>query len=161
MRQILALSAIALAIAACSQPTAEPEAAAEASTEATPAQVSATDAWCRPTAEGAGAAGCYVTLTATADDRLTGAASPAGERVEIHTMSMDGGVMRMRELPDGLALPAGQAVALKPGAEHLMLMAPTAALNEGETVEITLSFQSAPAQTVTAQIKSAPHGMAH
>ena len=157
MRQILALSAIALAIAACSQPTAEPEAAPES----TPAQVSATDAWCRPTAQGAGAAGCYVTLTATADDRLTGAASPAGERVEIHTMSMDGGVMRMRELPDGLALPAGQAVALKPGAEHLMLMAPTAALNEGETVEITLSFQSAPAQTVTAQIKSAPHGMAH
>lgn len=157
MRQILALSAIALAIAACSQPTAEPEAA----TEAAPEQVSATDAWCRPTAQGAGAAGCYVTLTATADDRLTGAASPAGERVEIHTMSMDGGVMRMRELPDGLALPAGQAVALKPGAEHLMLMAPTAALNEGETVEITLSFQSAPAQTVTAQIKSAPHGMAH
>ena len=157
MRQILALSAIALAIAACSQPTAEPEAAPES----TPAQVSATDAWCRPTAQGAGAAGCYVTLTATADDRLTGAASPAGERVEIHTMSMDGGVMRMRELPDGLALPAGQAVALTPGAEHLMLMAPTAALNEGETVEITLSFQSAPAQTVTAQIKSAPHGMAH
>ncbi|MDX5394516.1 MAG: copper chaperone PCu(A)C [Caulobacteraceae bacterium] len=157
MRQILALSAITLAIAACSQPTAEPEAVPET----TPAQVSATDAWCRPTAQGAGAAGCYVTLTATADDRLTGAASPAGERVEIHTMSMDGGVMRMRELPDGLALPAGQAVALTPGAEHLMLMAPTAALNEGETVEITLSFQSAPAQTVTAQIKSAPHGMAH
>ncbi|MEW6018767.1 MAG: copper chaperone PCu(A)C [Pseudomonadota bacterium] len=157
MRQILALSAIALAIAACSQPTAEPEAVPET----TPAQVSATDTWCRPTAQGAGAAGCYVILTATADDRLTGAASPAGERVEIHTMSMDGGVMRMRELPDGLALPAGQAVALKPGAEHLMLMAPIAALNEGETVEITLSFQSAPAQTVTAQIKSAPHGMAH
>ena len=157
MRQIFALSAIALAIAACSQPASEQDVAPEAA----PAQVSATDAWCRPTAEGAGAAGCYVTLTATADDRLTGAASPAGERVEIHTMSMDGGVMRMRELPDGLALPAGQTVALKPGAEHLMLMAPTAALNEGETVELTLNFQNAPAQTVTAQIKSAPHGMAH
>lgn len=157
MRQIFALSAIALAIAACSQPASEQDVAPEAA----PAQVSATDAWCRPTAEGAGAAGCYVTLTATVDDRLTGAASPAGERVEIHTMSMDGGVMRMRELPDGLALPAGQTVALKPGAEHLMLMAPTAALNEGETVELTLNFQNAPAQTVTAQIKSAPHGMAH
>ncbi|HMP63266.1 MAG TPA: copper chaperone PCu(A)C, partial [Phenylobacterium sp.] len=92
---------------------------------------------------------------------LTAASSPAGERVEIHTMTTEGGIMRMRELSDGLPLPAGESVALRPGAEHLMLMAPAAALNEGESVEITLTFEKAPAQTLTAQVRSAPHGMGH
>lgn len=149
MRRLLTLSTLALALAACSAP------------ETTAPSVAATEAWCRPTAEGAGAAGCYVTLVAATDDRMVAAESPAGERMEIHTMSTDGGVMRMRQLTDGLALPAGEAVALRPGAEHLMLMAPKAALNEGETVEMTLSFEKAPPQTLTAQIRSAPHGAAH
>lgn len=125
------------------------------------ASVSVTDPWCRPAAAGAGAAGCYVTLQATTDDRLVAVETPAAARGEIHTMSMDDGVMRMRQLPDGLPLPAGQSVALKPGAEHLMLMGPTGGLDEGGEVSLTLTFENAPAQTVTAQIRSAPLGMAH
>ena len=148
MRSLLFLAPLAL-LAACSpQPAAE-------------AVVTVTDPWCRPAAAGAGAVGCYVGLQASVDDRLVAVATPAAARGEIHTMSMDDGVMRMRQLPDGLALPAGESVALKPGAEHLMLMAPTGALDEGGEVELTLTFEKAPAQTVTAQIRSAPHGMAH
>lgn len=162
MNRLIILAA-ALALSACGQ-NQPPESATAPEAEAAPpvaAAVTASDPWCRPAAAGAGAAGCYVTLTAAADDRLTAASSPAGERVEIHTMTTEGGIMRMRELPDGLPLPAGESVALRPGAEHLMLMAPATALNEGESVEITLTFEKAPAQTLTAQIRSAPHGMGH
>jgi len=148
MKPVLLIAPLAL-LAACS-PKAEVEPA-----------VTVSDACCRPAVAGAAAVGCYVTLQSAADDRLVSAQSPAGERVEIHTMSMDGGVMRMRELEDGLALPAGESTALKPGADHLMLIAPTAALDEGGEVGLTLNFEKAPPAAVTAQIRSAPHGMAH
>ncbi|MFP5448074.1 MAG: copper chaperone PCu(A)C [Alphaproteobacteria bacterium] len=148
MKPILLLAPVLLLAACSAEPAAE-------------ANVTITDPWCRPAAAGAGAVGCYVTLQAATDDRLVAVATPAAERGEIHTMSMDDGVMRMRQLADGLALSAGETVALKPGAEHLMLMGPTAAFDEGGEVSLTLTFESAPAQTVTAQIRSAPHGMGH
>ena len=148
MKPILLLAPVLLLAACSAEPAAE-------------ANVTITDPWCRPAAAGAGAVGCYVTLQAATDDRLVAVATPAAERGEIHTMSMDDGVMRMRQLTDGLALPAGETVALKPGAEHLMLMSPTAAFDEGGEVSLTLTFERAPAQTVTAQIRSAPHGMGH
>ncbi len=146
MKPILLIAPLAL-LAACS-PRAQVDPA-----------VTASDAWCRPAVAGARAVGCYVTLDSAADDRLVAAESPAGQRVEIHTMTMDGGVMRMRELEDGLPLPAGETVALKPGAEHLMLIAPATALDEGGELSLTLNFEKAPPATVTAQIRSAPHGM--
>ncbi|PHY22086.1 copper chaperone PCu(A)C [Caulobacter sp. BP25] len=139
-------------------------AAAFASTAvAAPApKVAATDAWCRPTVAGAMAAGCYVTLTAKSEDRLVSVESPAAGSGEIHTMSMDGAVMRMRKLPDGLALPPGKAVALKPGADHLMLIGPKAQLKEGAKVPLTLKFKSAPPVTIDAVVKIPPMpGMAH
>ncbi len=122
---------------------------------AKPPAVQVTDAWCRAAPKGALAGGCYVTLTAGADDRLVAVETPAASRAEIHTMSMDGGVMRMRKLADGVALPAGKPVALKPGAEHLMLIGPKIALAAGAKVALTLRFRSAPPVTVTAPVKAA------
>ncbi|WP_299006842.1 copper chaperone PCu(A)C [uncultured Caulobacter sp.] len=144
---LIAVSTVALATSAHAAPAAK---------------VAATDAWCRPTVAGALAAGCYVTLTAKAEDRLVSVESPAAARGEIHTMSMDGGVMRMRQLTDGLALPAGKAVALKPGADHIMLIGPKAQLKEGAKVPMTLKFKSAPPLTIEAVVKTPPMpGMAH
>ena len=144
---LIAVSAAALASAAQAAPAAK---------------VTAADAWCRPTVAGAMAAGCYVTLTAKAEDRLVAVESPAAGRGEIHTMSMDGGVMRMRQLTDGLALPAGKTVALKPGADHIMLIGPKAQLKEGSKVPMTLKFKSAPPLTIEATVKTPPMpGMAH
>lgn len=144
---LVAVSTVALATSAHAAPAAK---------------VAATDAWCRPTVAGALAAGCYVTLTAKAEDRLVSVESPAAARGEIHTMSMDGGVMRMRQLTDGLALPAGKAVALKPGADHIMLIGPKAQLKEGAKVTMTLKFKSAPPLTIEAVVKTPPMpGMAH
>jgi len=115
-----------------------------------PAGVAAVDAklpWVRPAVAGQGATGMFVTLSAPAGARLVGGSTPAAESVEVHTMSMDNNIMRMRALPDGLALPAGQAVSLAPGSHHLMLMRPRQALPVGGTVPMTLTFRDPDGQT--------------
>ena len=77
--------------------------------------------WARATVPGQQTAGVYMTLKSAAPARLVGASSPLAERIEIHEMSLQDDVMRMHATP-ALPLPAGQAVALKPGGGHLMLM---------------------------------------
>jgi len=68
---------------------------------------------------------------------LTGAESPRFGRVEIHTMTMDDGVMRMRKL-ESLEIPAGETVLLAPSGLHLMLMQPKGDFELGERFDITL-----------------------
>ena len=150
--KILALPALALALTTAASAT--PAAAAP--------KVVAADAWCRPAPSGALSGGCYVTLTAQADDRLVAVETTAADHGEIHTMSMDGGVMRMRKLTEGLALPAGKTVTLKPGADHIMVIAPKIALKEGVQVPLTLRFQNAAPVKVTAVVRTPPMpGMHH
>jgi len=125
------------------------------------AAVAVTGAWCRATPVGALTGGCYLTLTADADDRLVAVATPAAKRAEIHSMDMTGGVMRMRQLKDGLALPAGRAVTLKPGAEHLMIIGPKQTLAAGGTVPLTLTFKTAPPKKISAPIRDAAAPATH
>lgn len=124
-----------------------------------PAVVQAEDAWCRPTPNGVFVGGCYVTLAASRDDQLVSVASPLSPVVEIHEMRMDGDMMRMNRLPDGLPLPAGETVQMRPGAEHLMLMALSEALEEGRSVPLTLTFEHAADVTVEATVRL-PEGAA-
>lgn len=133
MKRILILAAASAALAACS---AQPETSALAVVEAT-------DALCRPTPNGRDVTGCYVTLTASQADRLVSVASPSAGVAEIHEMKTEGGIMQMAELPDGLALPAGEAVSLKPGGNHIMLMQVKTPLAAGDTVSLTLTFEKA------------------
>ncbi|MEM7046202.1 MAG: copper chaperone PCu(A)C [Pseudomonadota bacterium] len=56
------------------------------------------------------------------DDRLIKASCNCASRVEIHTMTMDGDIMRMRPVSNGLEIPAGQEISLHPGGLHLMLI---------------------------------------
>lgn len=118
--------------------------------------VQATDAWCRATPTGALAGGCFVTLTAARADRLVAVSSPASNHGEIHTMEVVDGVMRMRQLADGIELPAGQPVALRPGARHLMLIGLKGPLQAGDHVALTLRFQSGGQMTVQAEVRAAP-----
>lgn len=76
-------------------------------------------------------------------DRLISATSPAADVVQIHEMAMEGDIMKMRQLADGLELPAGQIVVLSPGGFHLMFMGLKQAFVEGETVPVTLVFEKA------------------
>lgn len=129
------------------------------STPEGPAVVQAEEAWCRPTPNGVFVGGCYVTLISSRDDRLVSVASPLSQVVEIHEMTQDGDMMRMNRLEDGLPLPAGQTVQMRPGAEHLMLMTLSDALTEGQTVPLTLTFEHAAEVTVEAQVRQ-PEGSA-
>lgn len=107
--------------------------------------------WSRATSPRATVGAGFLTIrnAGARGDRLISATSPRAERVEIHTMSMDGGVMRMRQLVDGLALPAGGTATLAPSGNHIMLIGLKSPLKAGERVPATLRF--ARAGTVTVQ----------
>jgi len=101
------------------------------------------DAWARATVPGQKATGAFMTLTAKGASRLVGVTSPVAGVAEVHEMKMDGDVMQMRAVAGGLALPAGQAVELKPGGYHLMLMDLKAPLKKDSTIPVTLVFKDA------------------
>lgn len=101
--------------------------------------------WTRATPPSARSGGGYMTITnkGTAPDRLIAARSGASAKVEIHEMKMDGTIMRMRELENGLEIPPGATVALKPGGYHIMFMELKAPLEKGGKVPVTLVFEKA------------------
>jgi periplasmic copper chaperone A len=110
---------------------------------ASQAQTTVTDPWVRATVAQQKASGLFARIVSVPGARLLSASSPVAGVVEIHEMKMDGDVMRMRALPQGLALPAGQAVELKPGGYHLMLMDLKQPLKPGDTVAVTLVLEGA------------------
>lgn len=101
--------------------------------------------WSRATAPNQSVGGGFMTITneGRQADRLLSASTTAAEKVEIHTVAMQGGIMRMRPLPDGLALPARSRVDLKPGGYHIMLVGLKQPLREGARIPLTLRFQRA------------------
>ena len=144
---------IALALAAA---LAAPASAADVRKGA----ITASDPWSRTTAPRATVGAGYLTIRNSdpQPDRLLSATSPRAAKVEIHTMTMDGGVMRMRPLPDGLEVPAGGEASLAPGGNHIMLIGLKAPLKEGERIPATLRF--ARAGTITVHFMVAPAGAA-
>ena len=118
------------------------------------AQTTATDPWVRGTVAQQKASGLFVQLTSAQGGRLVSASSSMASSAEIHEMAMDGNIMTMRALPDGLALPAGKAVALKPGGVHIMLMGLKQALQAGDTVPVTLVIEGADKKRETVAIKA-------
>ena len=101
------------------------------------------DAWVRASVQGQKATGAFMQLTASQPTTLVGVASPVAGVAEVHEMKMDGDVMRMRALPQGLPLPAGKPVALTPGGYHVMLMDLKATLPKDSTIPLTLTFKDA------------------
>lgn len=117
-------------------------------------EIAVTDAWARASVTSTGAA--YVTIEnkGSADDTLVEAGSPVAERVEIHDMTMEGMVMKMRRL-DALPVPAGGSVALAPGGKHIMLIGLAEPLSEGMSVPLTLVFEGAGEVEVSAPVRPA------
>ena len=101
--------------------------------------------WARATPSGAKTGAAYMTLDnkTNAADRLTAASSDVAAKVQIHEMATVNGVMQMREIADGLPIPAGGSVALKPGSYHVMLIGLKKPLTTGETFPLTLVFEKA------------------
>ena len=117
-------------------------------------QLEISNAWARATPGNAENGAAYLTIESPTADRLVSAVSPAAKKAELHTMSMQGMVMKMRPLA-GLDIPAGQPVALKPGGEHIMLLGLSHPLREGQSFPLTLNFQKAGSRTVTVNIEKA------
>lgn len=93
---------------------------------------------------GAKVGGGYLTITNNgSDDRLVAVAAARAGEAQLHEMKMDGEVMVMRELKDGVALPAGATVELKPGGYHVMFMNVGQPFKEGEAIKATLTFEKA------------------
>lgn len=109
-----------------------------------------TEGFARATLPSAPVGGAYVTVKNDTghDDRLISASSPQAGEVQIHDSIMEGDVMKMVHLADGIAIPAGDSISLAPNGKHLMLMNLTGPLVEGETVEVTLTFEHAEPLTV-------------
>lgn len=84
----------------------------------------------------------YMQIENTGDNdlRLIAAESPVANQVEIHETSIEDDVMRMRELENGLDVPAGESVLLEQGGFHVMLMALTRELVPGDALPLTLIF---------------------
>lgn len=120
-------------------------------------------AWVRQTVPGQSGTGAFMQLQAPQGAKLVGVATPAAGIAEVHEMQMDKGTMRMRELKDGLPLPARQSVELKPGGFHVMLMDLKQPLPKGATVPMTLNFEDAKGQKSSRTVQvpvGAPAGAA-
>ena len=106
--------------------------------------VAVENAWARASAGMVRNGGAYLTIVngAAEADRLVGAEAGVAERVEIHTHIDDNGVMRMRRV-EGVDLPAGGTVELKPGGYHVMFMGLHKPLKKGEKFPMTLVFEKA------------------
>jgi copper(I)-binding protein len=111
--------------------------------------------WTRATAGKVGAGYTIIVNSGTTADQLVSATTPAADKVEIHTMTMDGGVMKMRPLPDGIVIPAGGTAKLAPGGNHLMLIGLKAPLVEGTLVPLTLNFAKAGPVKVQLKVEAA------
>jgi copper(I)-binding protein len=114
--------------------------------------------WSLPAPAGAPTAAGYLTVTNTGKtpDRLLGATTPAADRVEIHSMTMDGAIMRMRPVPEGLAIQPGQTLTIAPGGYHLMLIGPKRAFAVGDRIPGVLRFEHAGTVAVAFHVQTAP-----
>jgi copper(I)-binding protein len=109
------------------------------------------DNWVRANAPGQSVGAAYMTLLSAQDSTMVKVESDIAGSVEIHSMKMEDGVMKMRMLEE-LPLKAGKAEKLAPGGFHLMLFDLKKPLTAGESVNFTLSFKDAGGNTTQQQV---------
>jgi copper(I)-binding protein len=104
-----------------------------------------TQAWSRATPGGAKIGGGYLTIEnkGTVADRLIGGSGDVADKIEVHEMAMNNGVMTMRPLDKGLVIEPGKTVKLAPGGYHLMMFDLKSPLKQGDKVPLTLEFEKA------------------
>ncbi len=159
----LRLSAIAFTLAALVAPalpvfahgTATPAAASHGGPAVTLGALEITGGFTRATLPNAPVGGGFLTITNTGAeaDRLVSASAAIAKETQIHEMAMEGDVMKMRQLKDGVELPAGESVTLEPGGMHLMFMGLNGAIKQADMVPVTLTFEKA--GTITPELPAA------
>jgi hypothetical protein len=142
--------AIMLLGACAARPAATPEPRAYHDAQRDPGRtLRVLDAWSRPTPgadehSGHSETGAiYLTIVSSGtQDRLTGVSGPDAATYELHESREINGMMRMDPLPGGVPIPAGAAVALSPGAKHIMMTGLKRTFKEGDVFVVTLTFES-------------------
>lgn len=123
--------------------------------------------WSRTTPKGAATAIGYMTIknTGTAPDRLVGGSADFASGFQLHSMVMEGGVSKMRDL-NGVDIAPGQTIEFKPGGSHVMFVRLKHPLTEGEHVKGTLVFEHAGTVQIEYDVEGIgaqqpPQGMDH
>lgn len=120
--------------------------------------------YARATVAGQPTGGGFLSLkNAGADDRLLSVSADVSKSVELHSMAMDGDVMKMRQV-DAIDVPAGKSVELKPGGLHIMFIGLKAPLKAGDKFPLKLKFEKAGEVTVQVNVEAASgasHDMKH
>ena len=127
--------------------------------------IQAEGAWSRATTPGQQTGMADVTITSSQAATLVGASSTAAATVELHSMTHEGGMMKMREVK-AIELPAGKPVNLGENGFHLMLIGLKAPLKAGETIPVTLNIKTSDKGIVKIETRAdvkplaeaAPHG---
>ncbi len=116
--------------------------------------ISVEKAWSRATPNGAKVAAGFVTIKNDGDepDRLVSASADFAGETQIHQMSMAGGMMKMRPVPEGIVIPPKSSVVLEPAGYHLMFMDFAQPLKEGDSFPAKLTFEHAGSMEVTFQV---------
>jgi periplasmic copper chaperone A len=109
-------------------------------------------AWARATPGKSDIGAAYLTIRSPTADRLVAASTPVANKVELHTMSMTGMVMKMRPLA-AINIPADEPVTLAPGGMHIMLIGLKSPLKPGQSFPLTLTFARAGSRTVDVAVE--------
>lgn len=144
--RVLALAGLVF-LSACSQPK-----------EYGTGNVRVSDPWARATSGDVGAGYMRIANRGDVPAKLVGGTTPLAQTVEIHMMSMEGGVMRMRAMGEGLEVPAHGDVVLAPGGLHVMLIGLKQPLAAGEKVPLTLSFDGGTTVAVELEVREVGAG---
>ncbi|KPP98042.1 copper chaperone PCu(A)C [Marinobacter sp. HL-58] len=129
--------------------------------EYTEGEITVDHPWSRPTPPGVPMGVGYMVITNNGDSDVTliSATTSRAKSVSIHESAMKDGTMSMRPLKEGLPIPAGQTVELKPHGYHLMLEKLDGPLKEGESIPLTLGFEGAADMDVELDVEPLDGGM--
>lgn len=142
-------------LTACGAPQSPEQAETPAATAPLPQGLEIRDAWAAPNPGGVDIAAGYLTIANGGEaDRLISVTSPRATGAEIHEMSMDGAVMRMRQVTGGLDVPASGVVTFGPSGLHLMFTGVTQPFAEGEDIPVTLTFEKAGVREITLPVRA-------
>lgn len=118
------------------------------------AQIKVDKAWVRATVPGQQATGAFMRISSTEPVKLVSVATPAANINEIHQMTMENGVMKMRAHLGGIDIPANKTVELKSGGYHVMMMDLRQTIKAGENVALELQFTDAKGQNKTIPVNA-------
>lgn len=124
----------------------------------TKGELSVSKAWARPSMGDTDKTAVYLTIdnAGAAGDRLTGVRTSVSKNAEIHETRQEDGVMKMRHLEEGVAVPAEGTFVFEPAGHHIMLLGLERSLEKGETFPLTLEFEKAGEVEVPVSISMTP-----